>query len=307
MVAYQDAIQHTSVAAGDLSSVAEPLRIFSNYTASPSRRPTTSAIASILCFNAQLSGTDLDNVRAYLATKYGVQSVIPGGAPTLWLRSDRINGSPIDSITDVGSAAGSVSQTGTARPSVVTVGGQNGASFDGSNDLLDTGPLLSTVITAGAYSAFIVFKANALAGATGFSYDAAALLNDANGVGGGNWCPFVLVAAGLYGGHYNASDIAMTSPIGINTGTLYIAQVIFGSGTITWKCNGITRTTTGAANVGSLSNPAQLITLGANYNHAAFANAEVYETLVYNTALSAADQATALVYLQRRFPTAKVP
>lgn len=227
----------------------------------------------------------------------------PAGSPTLWLKDSGITGSPISAWANSGSAGGSLTGVGTAQPTIVANNGHNGAAFDGSDDVLTGGPSQFTVITGSAYSAWVAFKALTLSGPTAAYYLEPALFTDGDGTSGGNFAPFTLDASGLYGGHWNGGAQAMPTTIGISTGVLYLAQVVFDGVNIIWKCNGANRgRATGA--VATVTTPMRL---GTNYSGLALANAEIYEVLIYNTALGSTDIATNVAYLQGRFPSAVAP
>lgn len=225
------------------------------------------------------------------------QPAFLGAALTWWSKETSLVGSPIDSITNLGSAGGSVSATTTARATVSTINSLNVAAFDGSANVETGGPLLSSVITASAYSLFGVVSLTAYGAApslSGFN-DASVWTDTATGV----FYPLCVVSTGVRAGQFSGAADHSTSVVALSLATAYAFVVNYSAQTLSLTIGGTAATPSSTgSDVGTLTGSMRM---GANYNGVAKANVKVAELGVLNRAMTASEQASALAYLKAKW------
>ena len=165
-------------------------------------------------------------------------------APTLWINEASLVGSPIDSMTNLGSAGGSFTGVGSSRPARTTINGLPAPLFDGVNNALTGGPAQNAIMSAGPYSMVAAFKPIALTAVAATSgWNEPNVLQDA---AGGNIYPIAVVTTGIRSGHFSTID-NQTAVINPPMNVLYVIVVTYDGATISLTLNGTTQTVAAAA------------------------------------------------------------
>lgn len=216
-------------------------------------------------------------------------------APTLWINEASLVGSPIDSMTNLGSAGGAFSASTTARATVATINGKSAAVFDGVNNTEGSGPGELTVVTStAAYSFVFALKVNSLSATAATSgWLEPNLLQD---TATGSLYPVAITNVGVRSGHYDGAD-KQTTETAVTLGTLYAMAVTFDGSTITQYLNGGSKTVA----AGSVSHAtANALRLGASQGGLKV-SVTLAEAIGVSRSMTAAEVAVARSYLATKW------
>jgi hypothetical protein len=176
-----------------------------------------------------------------------------------------------------------------ARP---TYGGSgNGVDFDGTDDRL-SGPVLSSLITAAAYTVFIVFSADTAATNGASTWNNEALIGQGSAFFGVHLKS--APTATLF--NWDGSDDSASASISLATRTIVTAR--HGSGTLGVRVNGGAEVTTASGNTTVISGGCELGR--ANGNDTYCFDGKIYEVVIYNTHVPVATQSLIRSYLASR-------
>ena len=281
--------------------------------------PTTSRVL----YRDGVAGPTVTSGYLFVAADIGpsltVKAVGPGGTSgasnavqyvasgALWLKDTGISATAgnIDSWANSGTAGGSFTAAGAGRPTTGTQDSRTIAVFGGSPQKMGSTKLLSDIASATNYTVQGVVIISTLGpAATLNGYDEPALITD---VGGGVFWPFISQSDGIRAGHFKAASQFAGAVVGVSLATAYIFETTYlntgvNLGTITFRINGVTRTSVVATDMSStLSNP---LRIGANYDTTKYLQGSICELFVNPTTLSAGALADRRAYLAYRFPTA---
>jgi len=215
-----------------------------------------------------------------------------GAALTLWIKETSLVGSPIDSMTNLGSAGGAFSATLTARATIATINGLSAAVFDGTNTIEGGGPgELNVVTNTSAYSFVAAIKFNALTAtaATSGWLEPNVLQDTATG----SLYPWAVTNVGVRSGHYDGTLDRQTTETAVTLGTLYSTAVVYDGTNITQYLAGGSKQAAAPAISHAIANA---LRLGASQGNLKV-NATLAELIGVNRALSAAEVAQARNYL----------
>lgn len=160
-----------------------------------------------------------------------------------------------------------------------TLGGQATADFDGTNDLLTSASGTTTFLTGAAWSAVVLFRADAAAADNG------ATLRRLN--------PALIGAGNLKWGIYYASDGVSLSQtdgastdervVAASTGAWHLAQAKFGSGNLSLRVDSGAWSTLGGLSNGSFDTT--VLRVGKNQVFSVFYDGRIAEIMLAQTAL----------------------
>lgn len=226
---------------------------------------------------------------------------------TLWLKSDvgvTQSGGFVSAWADQSGLGNNYAQpTGSTQPAFVAsaINGLPGLTFDGVDDQMD-GPLLSGLITASAYSLFIVLKPVTIAASSGTSYLNDAILGEAGGYGlayldAGGGTPKAVA------GNFQAAADSIVEQNLVATTNAYIHAQRHSGGNLFISVNSNAETSVASTDTGSL---AGLTSIGRGNITGHFGNFTVSEILCWKVDLdtqNAGDRARVLNYLKTKYGT----
>jgi len=218
-----------------------------------------------------------------------------GANLTLWIKETSLVGSPIDSMTNLGTAGGAFSATLTARATVATVNGLSAAVFDGTNTTEGSGPgELNVVTSTSAYSFVLALKVNGLSATAATSgWLEPNLLQD---TATGSLYPVAITTVGVRSGHFDGVD-KQTTETAVTLGTLYAMAVTYDGTNVTQYLNGGSKTVAAGAVSHATANA---LRLGASQGNLKV-NVTLAELIGVNRFLTAAEVATARQYLVNKW------
>lgn len=239
-----------------------------------------------------------EGVRVANATLWNPKA--PGGL-TGWISDASFSGSPVATVTNLGSAGGSWTAAGAAQPTTTAIGARTALLFDGTNNIMTGGPSPNALgVTGGNYTVIAALRPDALAGVPAFGYAGASIIQDATS---GDMYPIEFRATGVYAGHFTAGSLdKFTATIGVSTSTVYIVQVWYDGTNINLTANGSTQTV--ATGPSPMAGSANATTIGANYTGTPKFQGAIGELLIYSSDIGAGARSSAVGYLKSRFPTA---
>jgi hypothetical protein len=217
----------------------------------------------------------------------------------LWTPTDVLagnDGDAIGTLSDQSGLGNNLTQaTGANKPLLKTgANGQNGGRvllFDGSNDYLaNTG--FTAFNSVGSFTAMLVFKTGDVSGNHGLLWK------------GGDGKFVQIFGSNLYVGDGNAGygHFAFTDTASYHT------LVIEFDGSLTGDANrlkcwldGVSKTLTFDAGIGTTCNATNGIWLGSNHNQAVFHQGQVADLAMWTTKLSASDRATAETFFRDKW------
>ncbi len=234
---------------------------------------------------------------AQLQTAIGNAGIDPMSlAPTAWWRADsltgQLDGTGVSSWTDSSGNARTLSQATAANQPTFTlnaVNGRPGLYFDGTTDYMQSAAALSTMLSGGAGTIFVVFKPNESVGATNVLVsDSAATPN----------MQLYHTSTNLVAVHYDGTtDTASESGISLGTWMLGIwahTSTAILSGLNDGDTADMTSTATGAT-----SSLAGLFNVG---NHSTnYFGGYVAEIIVFNSELSEENRRRVMAYLYQKY------
>lgn len=222
---------------------------------------------------------------------------------TAWLRADlgvTHSGNAVSLWADQSGNGRDFAQgVGASRPTLQATGGPNGTAcvdFDGTNDLLTNGAL-SGFIAAGAYTLFVVFRADAISTGAG---DATAYDNDGPiGDSSANFGLFVRNAPSDQAVAYNWDGSSDVVALSCATATWHAAEQRHESGTLYARLHGTAEGSAASGNTMALTSNVRLGTVYATANQ--YFDGQIAEVVVYNRALSLSERQQVRAYLTARY------
>lgn len=220
--------------------------------------------------------------------------------PTLLLDADLISGNDGDAIgtwaDDSGNGRNFTQQATSYRPLLKKaangINGHNVLRFDGTDDSLRSAAYANTMMTITADTMWVVFKIFAIGtdntgnlyqnGAAVGVYSRGLVFRSSNG-------------ANAFGIDTGERAVAKS----ISTSTPYISRSRHSSGTLYHRINGDSEGSTALSTIYSLDYTMSMSTL-ANVN---FAQIDIAEVIIFNSALSAGDMAIVDAYLKAKYAT----
>lgn len=194
----------------------------------------------------------------------------------------------------IGSAA--VTQaTGSARPTLTVLGDATGThsviTFDGTTDYFMSGPAISGLISASAYTIYAVFRAVAIDTANASSWTNDAIAADASDF----WGVHLHTTNGVEG--YQWDGAAKVATRAVTTAAWHVAEVYYDGVNVTVSVDRAAGTPVPAGNVSDLSGALQI----GRPASASFFDGKIARLIFHNAALSAANRLKQHTYLYQQY------
>lgn len=222
----------------------------------------------------------------------------PPGSPTLWLKPSGISatGGNIDSWTNSGSLGGSVTQTGTNRPTVTTISSKNCALLAAaSSQYFDSTLAVNLILANAGWTWACIVKPTTHTDVHTAGYDKPNVGIDRTQ---GNVYPVTLVSVGITAGQWAGGADRQTGAVSVSDGTAYFVMAWYDGTNLNLKVGTTLATTTASGNP-VISG--QFLRIGCDYTTAHFIDAAIAEPIAYNTALNSTDRATLESYLRGQY------
>lgn len=169
-----------------------------------------------------------------------------------------------------------------------------GYLFDGVDDYLETSAILSSIISASAYTVFAVFKPTAIGSDIASTWQNDSILADLSAYFG-----ICLKQTGptVYAYNWDSNDDHVGKTI--STGNPFIVSTRHESGNLYCSINGGSDSSTASGNTGALGGVLDIGTGSPPGVHSL--NGYIFEIIIYNTALSAGNIALNYSYLNNKY------
>jgi hypothetical protein len=225
---------------------------------------------------------------------------------TLWLRADdlattHLNGDPVSSWQDASGSGHNASASGTDRPTFVSnaCGSSPAVRFvNASHNRMDVAAL-SGLVSANAYTVFVVFKAQT----GGVTYPT--ILGDSTN---NKWGPLWLAPVGTYFATISNDDGTPDYAIKAcaDDGSWRRGTFMHSGGNLYVGIDDTRTASLSSAASGNTASLTGMLTIGYNTS-TNWWNSDIAEILIYNVALSEADRETVEQWLHSKYDTIAIP
>lgn len=225
-----------------------------------------------------------------------------GSKLQLWLKPSGLSGSPIDTWADNGGSARDFSATSTTRPAAGTLGANNAADFDGSNDYMSPvgSVTLATLIGNGsAYHVVCVYQQDTAAPTGTLPYTSGeAILSDNSGY----WSIYAMERSGNKIGVYHYDSGTKYVEVNATLSALQCIEVGKSGGISYARASGTASTTgTGSTATGNIGLGTGAMSIGRNTTGSTFWDGAIGEVIVCNAALTTDEQSNLRLYLAQQW------